>query len=132
VKESPVRRLPVAAATLAAALALCAGPAARAAGADDASPERGHQVFETRCIVCHGANADGQGQLARMLDPKPANLRASRLDDAARQAIIRHGGAAVGRSPVMPRWELELDEQQLRDVIAYVASVAPARAGGRP
>lgn len=124
-----VRRLSAAAAV--AALALCAGPAARAADADDA-PARGQRLFAARCVVCHGANADGQGQLARMLDPKPANLRASRLDGRAREDIIRHGGAAVGRSAAMPRWEAELDEQQLRDVIAYVASIAPARAGGRP
>jgi mono/diheme cytochrome c family protein len=109
---------------------LCVG-AARAAGPGDAV-ERGNKLFGERCTLCHGPNADGKGPMAKMLDPKPANLRASLLDRSAREAIIRHGGAAVGRSPAMPRWEAELDEQQLRDVISYVESIAPARVGKLP
>ena len=111
------------------AASLAAAPA-RAAGVDAGEAERGSRLFATRCVVCHGAHADGQGQLGKLLDPKPANLRASRLTRSAREDIIRHGGAAVGRSAAMPRWEAELDEQELRDVIAYVASIAPA--GSRP
>jgi len=96
---------------------------------DAADVEHGRQVFAGRCVVCHGGNADGRGQLAKMLDPKPANLRESRLDATARTAIIRGGGAAVGRSAAMPRWEAELSEDELRGVIAYVGTLAP---GARP
>jgi mono/diheme cytochrome c family protein len=112
-----LRPLLVAAALAAAALPLHAQ--------DAAEVEHGRQVFAGRCVVCHGSNADGQGQLAKMLSPKPANLRESRLDAAARNAIIRGGGASVGRSAAMPRWEAELSEDELRSVIAYVGSVAP-------
>lgn len=94
-------------------------------GADDAVLERGHAVFEAHCVLCHGANADGTGQLSRLLAPPPANLRRSILDAQARNAIVRGGGASVGRSPAMPRWEAELSEEELQAVIAYVASVAP-------
>ena len=63
-----------------------------------------------------------------MLNPKPANLLIRRFDSAARNRIVRNGGVAVGRLPVMPNWGAELTETELRDVIAYVASIAPAQA----
>jgi mono/diheme cytochrome c family protein len=105
--------------------ATLAGAAAAACAQDAAEIERGQRVFAARCVVCHGSNADGRGQLAKMLDPKPANLRASTLDVAARNAIIRGGGASVGRSAAMPRWEVELSEEDLRGVIALVGTLAP-------
>ncbi len=86
----------------------------------------GRALFVQRCAMCHGENADGQSKLAQMLNPKPANLLVSQLDSAARNRIVRNGGAAVGRSPVMPSWGVELTEAELRDVISYVASIAPS------
>jgi mono/diheme cytochrome c family protein len=108
--------------TAAAGLSL-AGLAAHAQQADIVA---GRTLFVQRCAVCHGEKADGQSSLARILDPKPANLLISRLDVAARNQIIRKGGASVGRSPVMPNWEAELPESDLRNVIGYVGSIAPA------
>ncbi len=34
----------------------------------------GKQVYEHRCIGCHGINGDGNGVSARFLDPKPRNF----------------------------------------------------------
>jgi len=100
---------------------------ATAAHAQQPDLTAGRALFVKRCSVCHGEKADGNSNLARMLDPKPANLLVSKLDSVARNQIIRKGGAAVGRSPVMPNWEAELSEAELRDVIGYVASLPPAR-----
>ncbi len=83
----------------------------------------GEQVFKARCVVCHGANADGQSALAKIMQPPPANLRTSKLSDDERSTIVRKGGAAVGRSPNMPIWEQELNEQELRAVLSYVRSI---------
>lgn len=92
----------------------------------------GRALFVKRCSVCHGEKADGNSNLAKLLDPKPANLLISKLDSAARNQIVRKGGAAVGRSSVMPNWEAELSEAELRDVIGYVASLPPARPVAAP
>lgn len=92
----------------------------------------GRALFVKRCSVCHGEKADGNSSLAKLLDPKPANLLVSKLDSAARNQIIRKGGAAVGRSSVMPNWEAELSEAELRNVIGYVASLPPARPVAAP
>ncbi|MEY4766266.1 MAG: hypothetical protein RI907_2939 [Pseudomonadota bacterium] len=85
--------------------------------------EEGEAIFKTRCFVCHGVNADGKSDLARIMRPPPANLRASRLTDEERATIVRKGGAAVGRSSNMPVWEQELNEHELLAVLSYVRSI---------
>jgi len=99
------------------------------ASAQQADVAAGRALFVARCAVCHGVNADGQSNLARLLNPKPANLLISTLSADARNRIVRKGGAAVGRSSVMPVWEAELAEADLVNVIAYVASIAPTSTG---
>jgi cytochrome c oxidase cbb3-type subunit 3 len=85
--------------------------------------ERGEGLFKTRCVVCHGVNADGRSELARIMRPPPANLRMSKLDDAERTRIVRKGGEAVGRSSNMPVWETELNDEEIRSVVAYVGTL---------
>jgi len=36
--------------------------------------EKGHSLFQTSCVVCHGPNADGQGAAAAGLKPPPRNF----------------------------------------------------------
>jgi mono/diheme cytochrome c family protein len=85
--------------------------------------EQGAVIFHSRCAICHGHNADGKSELARIMRPPPANLRASHLTDEQRAQIVRKGGEAVGRSSNMPNWELELNEEDLSAVLGYVRSV---------
>lgn len=105
---------------LALALWMAAGPLF---AADDALLEQGRTVFRSRCAVCHGMQADGHSNLARIMRPPPANLRASVLNDEAQSNIVRLGGASQGRSPNMPEWRLELQEAEIVAVLAYIRSV---------
>jgi cytochrome c oxidase cbb3-type subunit 3 len=84
---------------------------------------QGEQVFKARCVICHGVNADGKSDLARIMRPPPANLRASKLDDSERTRIVRKGGEAVGRSSNMPIWEQELSDEEIHAVVAYVGTL---------
>lgn len=94
----------------------------------EASVYRGTIVFLNYCITCHGQNADGQGRSAKLYNPKPANLRTSMMPDAYKDGIIRRGGKLMGRSEFMPPWGEELTDEQVRDVVAYLRSIAPANA----
>ena len=63
-------------------------------------------TFKTVCATCHGEGGLGNGPAAAALTPKPRNYtdktwQASVTDDQIRQTIVM-GGAAVGKSPVMP------------------------------
>lgn len=64
------------------------------------------KIFQSTCVVCHGERGAGDGPGAAALDPKPrdfgdAEWQASVTDEHIAK-VIRDGGAAVGKSPIMP------------------------------
>lgn len=63
-------------------------------------------TFKTVCSVCHGESGRGDGIAAANLNPKPRNYtdrvwQKSVTDDHIREIILK-GGAALGKSPLMP------------------------------
>lgn len=85
--------------------------------------KRGEAVFKTNCILCHGIKGDGKGRAAVLYDPPPANLTRSDKNDDYKTSIITLGGAAMGRSPVMPVWGKQLSTQEIKDVVAYLKTI---------
>ncbi len=77
------------------------GPRHKRSGADIAA-----DLFSSSCALCHGVSGHGDGQMAANLDPKPRNYsdaawQATVTDDDLKK-IILEGGAAVGKSKMMP------------------------------
>jgi mono/diheme cytochrome c family protein len=63
-------------------------------------------IYDSRCGACHGLTGKGDGAGAAALNPKPRNYtdkawQSSVTDEQIRKTIV-YGGAAVGKSPVMP------------------------------
>lgn len=115
------RRLPILLLTLSALASF--GPLSAQTKPDQASVVRGSIVFQTYCILCHGNGGTGDGRLAVGKMPAPANLTRSMLTDAQKEAIIRGGGASVGRSPFMPPWGEELTDEQIKDLIRFLRTL---------
>lgn len=86
----------------------------------------GRTVFRSRCSLCHGMEAMGDGRMAPRLNPKPVNLTQSRAPDSYLKTIITLGGGAVGRSPRMPTWGGTLTEAEIDSVILYIDTLRPA------
>ncbi len=88
----------------------------------------GKKLYLTYCSSCHGDNGKGDGPAAQSLPVKPVNHTAgavmNQLTDKFLMEIISKGGSAVGKSPMMPGWGGQLKENQLRDIVAYVRSIA--------
>ena len=64
------------------------------------------EMFTMRCAPCHGATGHGDGPGSAALNPKPRNYTDTTwqkgvTDDQIRKTIL-YGGAAVGKSPLMP------------------------------
>lgn len=115
---------------LAGLLLLCMACQASAADASaparppaDTAAGRGSAVYNNYCVRCHGVNADGNGRAAKMYNPRPGNLVESDKTDSYKELIIKKGGAALGRSQFMPPWDQELSNEQVADVIAFLASI---------
>ncbi len=105
---------------------------ARAADAEfrisgDAS--KGAATFKTYCAACHGDAGKGDGVAAAALNPKPRALNDKAYMDAMTDQhlfdVIKKGGAAVGKSPLMVAWGPVLgDDQKVHDVAAFVRTLA--------
>ncbi|MBI4572694.1 MAG: cytochrome c [candidate division NC10 bacterium] len=96
-----------------------------ASGADVA---KGKAAFQQYCASCHGSAGKGDSPAAAALNPKPRDLSdktyAASLKDPYLLQIIKGGGAAVKKSPLMPAIGNTLKEDQIQDVIAYLRSLA--------
>lgn len=80
------------------------GAGEKAASAIDAAGAK--EVFNSRCAACHGPEGLGNGPGAAALNPKPRNYHdkawQSKVTDDDIKKTITYGGAAVGKSPMMP------------------------------
>lgn len=97
------------AATLALAMLASPVPAAEEKKADavpEAAKKEAKEIYDTRCSTCHGAGGKGDGAAAAALNPKPRDLSSAdwqkSVTDEHIEKIIIGGGAAVGKSPMMP------------------------------
>ena len=90
--------------------------------------EKGEGLFAQNCASCHGPAGRGDGPAAAALNPKPRDLTEKAymagLKEQYLMDIIRKGGAAVGKSAMMPPWGAAMKDDEIRDVIAFVRALA--------
>jgi len=84
---------------------------------------RGKTVFQTNCILCHGVKADGRGRASVLYDPRPSDLTRSDKNEDYKRLIVTNGGAAMGRSDVMPVWGEQLTVQEIEDVVKFLGTI---------
>ena len=101
----------------------------------------GKAAYERLCVSCHGMDGRG-GRMARMLPVPPRDL----ADPAYMQSrsaehlfvVVKDGSAAAGLSSAMPGFGDQLDDQDIRNTIAYVQTLgktqpaAPSATEGEP
>jgi mono/diheme cytochrome c family protein len=113
-----------------------AAPAPASPAAPQSAPEgdlrgdatAGAQLYATYCASCHGADGKGDGPIAASLQPRPANhtdhAYMATLSDAQLYTVISKGGAAVGKSPLMAPWGGVVNEEGIRDLIAFIRKLS--------
>jgi mono/diheme cytochrome c family protein len=102
--------------------------------ADEASLQRGAQVYTTHCAACHGDGGMGDGPAGAGLDPAPAPIAhtSQMMGDSYLFWRIREGGAMEPFNSAMPTWKGTLDEQARWDVINYVRALGSGEVTPRP
>lgn len=81
--------------------------------ADEASLERGAELFITHCATCHGDGGMGDGPGGAILDPAPAPIAhtSQMMGDNYLFWRISEGGGMEPFNSAMPVWKGLLDEQ---------------------
>jgi mono/diheme cytochrome c family protein len=87
--------------------ASAAEPSVAAAGRPDAAADAAaREMYASTCVSCHGPGGRGDGLAAAGLPAKPASFSdpawQKRVSDQEIERAIVGGGAAVGKSPLMP------------------------------
>lgn len=89
---------------------------------------RGGMLYRNYCVLCHGERGDGLARAAKLYPGK--NLTIYPRPASYYEKIIRKGGESVGASSSMPPWSDELSDQQISDVLAFLAVLGdPVRRG---
>jgi mono/diheme cytochrome c family protein len=86
---------------------------------------KGRDLFLRYCAGCHGE--DGRGE-AKTFRPNVGNLAVKQLMDELSDeylfTVIKKGGAAVGKNAAMPAWSAQLGDDDIRDVVVFVRTLA--------
>ncbi len=85
--------------------------------ATKASIQKGKEIYEKKCILCHGIRGDGKGPASTGLNPKPTNFRDShgeKMTDGEHFWKITTGRGG------MPSFAKDLTEEERWHVINYV------------
>ena len=81
-------------------------------------------IAQNRCAMCHGAAGKGDGPQAGTLGTKPRDLSAKdwqkSVSDAQIRTAIVKGGAAVGKSVLMPANPDLEDKPQVVDALVKI------------
>jgi len=92
------------------------------------------QIFEERCVSCHGPQGHGDGPAAENLKPRPRDFHNRRWQKAVTDAEIAkaivYGGSAVGMSGEMAaNPDLENEPGIVGALVERVRSLAQGRQG---
>jgi cytochrome c6 len=98
---------------IAIAATLCAAGSASVSRAQDAAS--GEKTFKAKCTACHGA--DGKGKEA-LKTQDLASAAVQNMSDAELTSITANGKGK------MPAYKGKLTDDQIKDLVAYIRSLA--------
>ena len=99
----------------------------RAGAAEAADVARGKATYGELCAKCHGSAGKGDGKEAATLTTKPKDLtdcqRMSGFTDDQLFKVVKGGGPAGGLSKDMPSYADALEDDEMRDTLAFIRSL---------
>jgi mono/diheme cytochrome c family protein len=96
-----------------------------ASSADSIS--HGEQIFDLRCIGCHGRKADGKGPNSLDILPHPRNFRNHWFVESVPDRRLFESIEYGVQGTAMPSWIDMLNTNEVGDVVNYIRSLQTAR-----
>ncbi len=81
------------------------------------SIQKGKEIYENKCALCHGTKGDGKGSAATGLSPKPTNFRESHGE---KMTDGEHFWKITTGRGLMPSFEKDLTLEERWHVINYI------------
>lgn len=81
-----------------------------------ASIQKGREIYEKKCALCHGEKGDGKGPVGAGLNPKPTNFRESH----GKSTDGEHFWKITTGKGAMPSFEKNLTVEERWHVINYI------------
>jgi mono/diheme cytochrome c family protein len=88
---------------------------------------RGEQIFELRCIGCHGRKADGKGPNSLDIFPHPRNFRNHFFVESVPDRRLFESIEYGVQGTAMPSWIDMLSTNEVGDVINFIRSFQSGR-----
>ncbi len=93
--------------------------------ATDESSAAGKALFTKNCAECHGDSGKGDGEMADMYDPRPANLTDAEWkhgsSDGEIFTVIKNGVKGTDMKPFAKK----LTTDQIWNLVNYIRSIGP-------
>ncbi len=89
--------------------------------------KKGETIYQQHCVRCHGASGDGLGRDVKDLVIPPANFQTLKSRSKTDMELLLAIKQGVLFSP-MHGWQDRLSEQDTRDVLSYIRTLAPFNA----
>src|SRR4030067_3477490 len=93
-------------------------------------PEKGKVIYEKYCFYCHGREGRGDGAISIAVSPHRADFfgdkkRMAKSDNELIKSISEGIHRDIGSEEMaMPRWKDILNEEDLRNVLAYIRQLS--------
>ena len=90
--------------------------------------ETGEGNYKKLCVKCHGEAGKGDGPAAKMLKGQAmgdlsSKAAMSKMSDPDLAKLISEGGAAVGKSKVMPAHKDKMSDADIKAVVTYIKTL---------
>lgn len=80
------------------------------------SIQKGKEIYEKKCALCHGVKGDGKGLASEGLNPKPANFR----EHHGKMTDGEHFWKMTTGRGAMPSFEKDMTREERWHVINYI------------
>lgn len=85
------------------------------------NPQKGKQVYDDNCTICHGSDGKGKGTVTKFYDMEPADHTntdsMNKISNVKMYYLISDGATGA---KLMPGWKDTLSDKEIKDVISYI------------